>query len=321
VSASDHSSPAFGSSVLLHAGVIAVVLVAGYLFDRTPPPGPKIFELVAGEGNNYMATAASKLGDENAPDLKVPNVAAAAPRPTVVPPLAPPLPVPPAPTTPATATPAPVTPAPAKTHRSSVPPASESQKAAKTPLPRNTAPDFKKVLTKASNRKETHELWLARVQAEKARKAEEKRLRDEAHKQKMSYDDYLKSLGKAGPQTAKSRGVRGGVARGTSLSAGAGGKALTREMADAFDAWFSLLQQQLKENFLPPPDFTESMTAQVEFHLATDGTISRVHIARSSGSAAVDSAIADAFTRVRMPPPPDHKADDDSLEFSLRSEN
>src|SRR5258708_4830872 len=59
------SPSAFALSTLLHAGVAAVVLLGIFYSQSHAPARPVIFELVAGDGNNYMATEALALGSPN----------------------------------------------------------------------------------------------------------------------------------------------------------------------------------------------------------------------------------------------------------------
>ena len=69
-----HSPSAFALSALLHAGVVALVLLGIYYSQLHTPKRPVIFELVAGEGNNYAATEAPALGSPGGPvKLSIPK--------------------------------------------------------------------------------------------------------------------------------------------------------------------------------------------------------------------------------------------------------
>ena len=94
------SSPsAFMLSAALHAVVVALALLLSYSASRRSEDAPKVFELVAGEGDNYLAREAPALGT---PGVKLNVPATAAPRVDVTPPPEPePTPVKPAPTPPA----------------------------------------------------------------------------------------------------------------------------------------------------------------------------------------------------------------------------
>jgi TonB family protein len=61
------SPSAFALSALLHAGVAAVALLGIFYSQHYKPAPPVVFELVAGEGNNYAATEAPALGSPDGP--------------------------------------------------------------------------------------------------------------------------------------------------------------------------------------------------------------------------------------------------------------
>jgi colicin import membrane protein len=52
-------------SALLHGAVAVLVLFFAYAANRMTDEAPKVFDLVAGAGNNYAATAAPALGSPN----------------------------------------------------------------------------------------------------------------------------------------------------------------------------------------------------------------------------------------------------------------
>lgn len=314
--------PAFGRSILLHGAAVALLVLAAYVANPSRPPEPKIFDVVAGVGNNYLATEAPKLGEENGnPQIKLNLPATAAPE--VPPPSAPATPAETAPPQPAEATPVvpmqapavPVRRAPAA-HRPAVHHAPSAKAASAA-----TVPNFVHELNRARIRHQWHLQWLQRVAAARARKAEEQALRAAAAARRMSYSQYLKEHGSAfGSAAAAPKGVHGGVARGTGSAPGAGGHALTRAQMDEMDAYFAELRAQLLNDFAAPPDATEKMLAHVAFYLAADGSISNARITHSSGDPAFDQAVLDAFHRVSMPPRPDHQGEEDELDFSLSEE-
>ena len=57
---SDGSSKGFFLSATLH-GAVALLLFLNFVLKRDDSDRPKVFELVAGEGDNYMATEAPAL--------------------------------------------------------------------------------------------------------------------------------------------------------------------------------------------------------------------------------------------------------------------
>lgn len=59
---SSRSSGALALSALMHGALVALVLFFSYAARSVVEDSPKIFELVAGAGNNYAATAAPALG-------------------------------------------------------------------------------------------------------------------------------------------------------------------------------------------------------------------------------------------------------------------
>src|SRR5215218_1986272 len=59
-----NSSSAFFLSATLHGVVVSMILLLTYAWQDSAKEAPKIFELVAGEGDDYMATAAPALGTE-----------------------------------------------------------------------------------------------------------------------------------------------------------------------------------------------------------------------------------------------------------------
>lgn len=97
---SAQSPGAYAVSMTIHAAVAGLVLFFSYAASSAAKDTPKVFEMVAGEGDNYLATAAPALGVTNP-----------APRPAQ--PKVEPSPVQPAPET-APSTPAPKKSAPAK---------------------------------------------------------------------------------------------------------------------------------------------------------------------------------------------------------------
>lgn len=67
---SAQSPGAYGLSALLHFAVVALVLFFSFASRRLIQDTPKVFELVAGAGDNYAATAAPALGSPNAVKLQ-----------------------------------------------------------------------------------------------------------------------------------------------------------------------------------------------------------------------------------------------------------
>lgn len=112
-------------SVTLHAAIVAVILFFTYFVQQKVPELPKIFELVAGEGDNYAATEAPAASSDQMVKFNMPKVARS---PTPVP-----TPTPPAPE------PEPVVqkaPEPRKVEPSPIKPAPEPKKTVPKPEPK-----------------------------------------------------------------------------------------------------------------------------------------------------------------------------------------
>jgi colicin import membrane protein len=71
---SAQSPGAYGLSALLHGAVVALILFFSYAASNIAQDTPKILELVAGEGDNYAATAAPALGSAGGVKLQAPPV-------------------------------------------------------------------------------------------------------------------------------------------------------------------------------------------------------------------------------------------------------
>jgi len=87
---SAQSPSAYGLSALVHGGAVALILFFSYAADSMVKDSPRVFELVAGSGDNYAATAAPALGNSASPV----KLQAPAPLPITEPPVAKELPSP-----------------------------------------------------------------------------------------------------------------------------------------------------------------------------------------------------------------------------------
>lgn len=299
-------SPAFMLSLTLHAAVVAVLLFLSYAASPENKEKPQIFELVAGAGDNYMATEAPALGSPSGVKLDLP--APPAPQLQVEP-----APEPPAPQ-PAVPEPSPITPAPIE---KKAPPVK------KTEAPQNTdVPDFKKQITR--------KLIVADSQAKRDIKREREK---EAKITKEAFDKANKAKAKQASNAKGSpakvakidaEGIAAGVVGGSpkNKTGGAGGKALVAEDGRPMERYFSLLKLRLKENHEKPSGLSDTLVARVEFFVGADGSISRVRISRSSGSAEFDRSVLEAFSRTRtIGARPDKKGETVELEFKMREED
>lgn len=291
---------AYGTSIALHMAAVAAIAIIAYSASVTKPLSPKVLELVAGEGNNYAATAAPAIGT---PGVKL-NMPATPtpPAPEVRPEPQPPIeaaPPEPAQQAPITAPP----PVPAKT-----PPKPAKKTPAKTP-PKPVSPenlhldkDFKRIENKRANR------LVNQYMAQKA-----------ALEKKLQAQEIARLKAARVDVEGISKGVVGGSTE--NKEGGAGGKALTREEQDLLSSYFAMLEARVKENHISPDGASEALACKVSFYVSADGTISRVHIARSSGNSAFDQSVIEAFNKTGgVGPRPDHRGDEQIVEFSMREE-
>ena len=236
-----------------------MIAFMAYSCSPVSAPAPKIMELVAGPGDNYMATAATKLGSENGIEVNLPAVPIAA---TPTPPAPDPTPAETAPMSPADPVPVEVVPPTPKA-------ASKTSKSTTKPTPNPMAKSITKGEIHAESAAKQHEMRLERERKKAAAAAAKK----------LAAANYAKYM--AGQQGQAVKGKAGGVAAGTSMGDGAGGHALTAEQMDAMAAWIALLSQRWRDGFVPPPDFDQKMLAHVSFHVSASGSISSIHVTGS----------------------------------------
>ena len=307
VSASVHGL-AFGLLILLTLAV----------HDRTKEQ-TKVFELVAGEGDDFMATEAPSGSEAGQAETGEIQFTSPSPVPTWEPPA--PEPEPAAPAAPPEPPPTPVTPV--------EPVAAEPVKPVVEPPP-VPVPNFAKQINrklqreKAKVEKEIKKQREVDARAAKARELESK---------KLSYSEYQKSLGNKtspsqktagggtgapGPRVDASgikKGVTGGTGAGTK---GAGGTALTAAEGERMERYFAMLISRLREGHEKPGGLSDLLNAEVQFTVAANGTISGVQIVRSSGNKDFDQSVLEAFARVKMPSRPDGKTDVQRLTFRIK---
>jgi colicin import membrane protein len=289
------SPSAFLLSATMHGVAIALALLFAYATGHREQEAPKVLELVAGEGDNYMAREAPALGTPGGVKLAIPK----APEPKA----APPEPEPVAPTPVAKApTPKAVTPAP---------PVDQS------------IPDFKKQV----QRKIIVADSKAKQQLAKEHAAEKKRLEEEQKrmtKEEFDRANKSKTAGSAATKSAPTKvakidaeGIAKGVVGGSTKNktGGAGGKALVSENGTEMERYFAALKTWIRSNFEPPPGLSDSLKVDIELRSNADGSLTNVRIAKTSGSAEFDQAVLDAIRRVRMGLRPDKKSE--SIEFTF----
>jgi colicin import membrane protein len=273
-----NSPSAFFLSLMLHGLAAALIVLFAVSLHQPDKPSPKIFELVAGPGDNYAATAAPAGGQPDTVKLNVPAPALSQPAPVIE-----------------TAPPEPV-----------VQPAATPPKAVET-----KAPDFTQQVKRVADRKERRIVEADRRKraAEEKRQREEdarrKRAEEEA-KRKLSYEDFKRLNGAPKTPAVRAKGdirVKSidvkGVVGGTSHAAGAGGQALTREEGDLWDAYYALLKQRLSAALNKPAGLSDLLQVTIQFDVSGTGALSGVKVLRSSGNREFDQAALDAFASVR----------------------
>lgn len=302
---------ALSASAGIHVFLIGLLLFATYVVFPKKEETPVVFELVAGEGEDFSATEAP-AGDEGG---RAATGEIAMPRLTPVPVWTPPAPV--APPTPPPPTPvAPVPPTPV-TPVSSVP----------TPPTPNFARQLKATIRQEQRKVECELKQKREAEAREAKAAEQAAKR-------VSYEEFAKAnAGKSNPSqrtttTATSaktgprldpdaikRGVAGATGAG---AAGAGGKELTAAERERMKAYFAMLIQRLRDAHVKPDGLSDLLSADVSFTVTAGGAVAGARITRSSGNADFDRSVLDAFSRVRMPARPDGKTDAQELTFRIR---
>lgn len=292
-------------SATLHGVVVALLLLFSYVVNLQMDEQPKIFELVAGEGDNYMAREAPALGVPGG--VKVPIPAAPEPRP--------------APPDPAPQELAPATPPPQAVPKIPTPTPTKQKETAVTDFKKKLQRDLIRADSKAKREiKKEHEAEAKRVAEEQKRMTKEEF--DKANKAKSA----PAPAGKSGqPKVAKidAEGIAKGVVGGSAANkvGGAGGKALTSDNDDLLAGYYSLFKQRLRAEFEPPPGLSDALKATIEVRSNADGSLASWRIVKSSGSSEFDRAVLDAIRRVKMPARPDKKSELIEFDFTLRDRN
>ena len=288
-----NSSSAFFVSLLLHAGIVAVVIAVTYVAARQDKEMPQIIELVAGpRTNDGPSLEAPALG--NTPDpVKVDTAPRADPTP-------PSEPEPVVKTEPVEATPTP----PAEKPQPKV---VEKPKAVEKPKP----------VEKAKPKVDTS---MAKEMNKTAKTSYKEYLKKHPiPKQTASSGATRKTA--TGPRvdaTGIANGIKGGSAKSRS---GEGGKALTREEADQMSTYISLLIQELKKAHEPPPGVSDRLETKVTFDITASGAILNPRISKSSGDKEFDVSVLEAFLRMRsIGPTPNRRADTWTVTFRMRDE-
>ncbi len=302
---------AFFTSLILHGLVVAVLFLAAYSASYQTKPETKVFELVAGEGDNFAATEAPALGSPTGIKLTLPTppTPKAEPvKPAITQPEPQPEPVPVVSTPPTPPAPKP-TPTP--------PPEVVKKEPSKAP-PTKTASTKTKTIAEQMRWEAIKAESKIKQQVAREKAAEKKRLDKERQEQARA---AAQAAAAKAPQV-DALGIAKGVRDGSTANkdGGAGGKALSRSDGPVMDAYFAMLKQKLGEELKrnTPPGISDDLVSEAEFRLGADGSISAVKIISPSGSAEFDRAVLDVFARVRMPVRPDGKSSVQTTRFRTK---
>ncbi|MBI4621942.1 MAG: cell envelope integrity protein TolA [Verrucomicrobia bacterium] len=276
------SPSAFMLSATLHAFAVALVFLIGFIAQRNVREPMKVFELVAGEGDNYGAKVAPALGTPGGVKLDLP--APPAPRPVPV-------------------APAPVPPAP---------------KAAEPTVP-NFARQIRKEVIRAESKAKAA---VAKERAAEAKRLAEEQKRMTKEEFDRANKAAKATPNAAPPKVARidAEGIAKGMVGGSSANkvGGAGGKALVSDHDDVLAAYFSMFKQRLRAAFEAPPGLSDNLVALVRVQSNADGSLTGARIVTGSGSAEFDRAVLEAVRRTRMPARPDGKSESIDFPFVMR---
>ena len=328
---SARTANSFFASAALHALLIALVLWFTYQANHQKKEPMKVFELVAGAGDNFAATEAPALGVAGGGiKFEAPGPPAPDPAPVVEAAQPEPSPVAPAPS-PVEPAPEPPTPAPAK-----APPKTPAKTSTAAPTKEYKPVNMAKMVDRIADKRAANieKKLKADQAAAEARAAKEAAL----NAKRMTKADFDRlNAGKGAASTAKStgggtgavkridaEGIAGGVAGGSTSNktGGAGGKALTREDIELSEAYISLLIQRLKEAHQKPEGLSDLLQATVKFRLTSSGSVVNVTIISSSRNAEYDQSVLAAFRRITLPPPPPNlKTSDYTITFKMKEDS
>ena len=302
---SDRMPAAFVTSVVLHSLVVAVLLLAAYSKSFESKPATKVFELVAGEGDNFAATEAPALGSPGGIKLSVPSPPVPRPEP-VAPEVTKPEPVPekPVPTPPIPTPPVPKPPIP-------VAPPVPKQEPVKSPTEPKPTSSKTKTMAEQMRWEAIRSESKIKTQIARDKAAEKKRLEQEAK--------VAKAAAASAPRVDVEgivKGVQGGST--ANKEGGAGGKALVRSDGPVMEAYFGMLRDRLLKALDKPPGLSDTLVAEAEFRIGADGSIRGAKIISPSGSVEFDRAVLEAYSRVRMPARPDGKSTVQTARFRTK---
>jgi colicin import membrane protein len=291
------SSKGFFLSALLHGSVVALMFIVAYVAKK--PEIPQVFELVAGEGDNYGATKAPAYGTEGGAKMTVPIQPLPQPKAEPVIEAAPVTPAPP---------PTPALPQPKQEQPKVTPKTTE-------PPPPNFAKDIKRTVTRATDKakrevkkQQDAEAKKAAAEAKKAAEEQKRMTKEEFDRENKSTPTKVaKNTPSAKAPKIDTEGIKKGVIGGSTENkvGGAGGKALTATEGTLAQRYMEMLKQRLlEESESRSSALPDGLRAEAEFHLLADGRIVRARILKKSGNEAFDAAVLAAIAAIRMPERP-----------------
>lgn len=141
---------------------------------------------------------------------------------------------------------------------------------------------------------------------------------------RISYQDYADSTPQPGSSTTRPHDIPGPLKPSTPATppgsstkgTGSGESAGNTSTHDTQDSYFARLKQRIGAQLVVPAGLADILMVRVEFSLTPSGRLTRVHVLDSSGDAAFDQAVLDAFSRVTPEPAPEGK--EASLEMVFR---
>ena len=281
------SPSAFLLSAATHGLVVALALAFAWSARTSQVAPPQVLVLVAGAGDNYMATEAPALGTPAGVKFDGPQPVAhpVPPEPAIAP-------TPPAPT------PRPVSPV-VKAPPATKPPVSMARLVERVV-------DNKVAAAERQIKKDQAAAAITKAEFDKQNAAKN--------------STAAKTPSAIKPTHIDPQGIINGAPGGSTANknGGAGGTALSREAADQLTAFQAFLMQRLRDAHTNPDGLSKLLQADVSFHVSVDGTLSGARIVRSSGNSDFDKSVLDAFHKVGpLGPTPTHQAYDWTTTFQM----
>ncbi|MDX2186635.1 MAG: TonB C-terminal domain-containing protein [Opitutaceae bacterium] len=271
-----HSPSAYTLSLVIHGAFVALLFVGAFVIreGRLLEKKPVIFEMVAGEGDNFDALEAPALGTPGGAKVELPPIPEVKPAPD------------PVKAQPAEPEASPVTAAPIEAVKPKPQPKPKKEVSMAEKVEKIAARREKKIVDKFRKDQER----LAKQQALEAKRVS-----------KEEFDKANRKTGVAGGKGPRvdAEGIAKGVVGGSTRNktGGAGGKAMTREEADRLSEFYSILIAKIRRE-LEREGVSPLYTATVEFQIVSNGAFGVPRIVKSSGDSEFDAAVLRAIKTV-----------------------